>query len=145
MNPLGILEDVLVQVNELIFPADFYVLDMEDEPSSKGSTLILGIPFLMIARTKIDMYVGTLSMEFGDNMVQFNIFEAMKHLIENYSIFGLDLHSNLYAFSEFFGFSYVVDLVDFECTYDGEVVEVIASQPPSPSIMQPLALAEIIA
>ncbi|RDX76820.1 hypothetical protein CR513_43146, partial [Mucuna pruriens] len=42
VQPLGILEDVLVQVNELIFPADFYVLDMEDETSGKGSTLILG-------------------------------------------------------------------------------------------------------
>ncbi|RDX95943.1 hypothetical protein CR513_21452, partial [Mucuna pruriens] len=42
VQPLGILEDVLVQVNELIFPADFYLLDMEDETSGKGSTLILG-------------------------------------------------------------------------------------------------------
>ncbi|RDX74817.1 hypothetical protein CR513_45376, partial [Mucuna pruriens] len=42
VQPLGILEDVLVQVNELIFPTDFYVLDMEDERSGKGSTLILG-------------------------------------------------------------------------------------------------------
>ena len=25
----GVLEDVLVQINELVFPADFYVLDME--------------------------------------------------------------------------------------------------------------------
>ena len=31
--PRGVLEDVLVQVNELVFPADFYVLDMEDEGS----------------------------------------------------------------------------------------------------------------
>ncbi|XP_062114092.1 uncharacterized protein LOC133825120 [Humulus lupulus] len=29
--PRGVIEDVLVQVNELVFPADFYVLDMEDE------------------------------------------------------------------------------------------------------------------
>ena len=28
--PDGVLEDVLVQVNELIFPANFYVLDMSD-------------------------------------------------------------------------------------------------------------------
>ena len=26
--PDGVLEDVLVQVNELVFPADFYILDM---------------------------------------------------------------------------------------------------------------------
>ncbi|RDX63841.1 hypothetical protein CR513_57677, partial [Mucuna pruriens] len=42
VQPLGVLEDVLVQVNELIFLADFYVLDMEYETSGKGSTLILG-------------------------------------------------------------------------------------------------------
>ncbi|RDY05758.1 hypothetical protein CR513_10366, partial [Mucuna pruriens] len=40
MQPLGVLEDVFVQVNELIFPADFYVLDMEDEAFGKGSALI---------------------------------------------------------------------------------------------------------
>ncbi|RDY04338.1 hypothetical protein CR513_11966, partial [Mucuna pruriens] len=54
VQPLGVLEDVLVQVNELIFSTDFYVLDMEDETSGKGFTLILGRPFLIIARTKID-------------------------------------------------------------------------------------------
>ncbi|RDX93069.1 hypothetical protein CR513_24712, partial [Mucuna pruriens] len=42
VQPLGVLEDVLVQVNELIFPADFYVLDMKDETLGKGSTLIMG-------------------------------------------------------------------------------------------------------
>ncbi|RDX94242.1 hypothetical protein CR513_23395, partial [Mucuna pruriens] len=31
VQPLGILEDVLVQVDESIFSADFYVLDMKDE------------------------------------------------------------------------------------------------------------------
>ncbi|RDX66514.1 hypothetical protein CR513_54707, partial [Mucuna pruriens] len=66
---LGILKDVLVQVNNLIFPADFYVLDMEDEASEKGSILILGRPFFMIAWTKIDVHASTLSMEFGDDMV----------------------------------------------------------------------------
>ncbi|XP_076912441.1 uncharacterized protein LOC143570755 [Bidens hawaiensis] len=30
VHPKGVLEDMLVQVNELVFPADFYVLDMED-------------------------------------------------------------------------------------------------------------------
>ncbi|RDY03788.1 hypothetical protein CR513_12576, partial [Mucuna pruriens] len=64
VQPLGVLEDVLVQVNELIFPTDFYVLDMEDETLRKRSTLVLGRPFLMTARTKIDVHAGTLSMEF---------------------------------------------------------------------------------
>ncbi|RDX65362.1 hypothetical protein CR513_55977, partial [Mucuna pruriens] len=69
VQPLGILEDVLVQVNEMIFQVGFYMLDMEDEVSRKGSALILGIPFLMTARTKIDVHVRTLSMEFEDNLV----------------------------------------------------------------------------
>ncbi|RDX77863.1 hypothetical protein CR513_41933, partial [Mucuna pruriens] len=42
VQPLGMLEDVLVHVNELIFPVGFYVLDMEDEVFGKGSALILG-------------------------------------------------------------------------------------------------------
>ncbi|RDX82906.1 hypothetical protein CR513_36250, partial [Mucuna pruriens] len=42
VQSLGVLEDVLVQVNELIFPADFYMLNMEDEAFGKGSALILG-------------------------------------------------------------------------------------------------------
>ncbi|RDX84521.1 putative mitochondrial protein, partial [Mucuna pruriens] len=95
VQPLGVLEDVLVQVNELIFPTDFYVLDMEDEPSGKGSTLILGRPFLMTTRTKIDVHAGTLSMEFGDTLVQFNIFEAMKHPTEDHSLFGIDIMEEL--------------------------------------------------
>ncbi|RDY10530.1 hypothetical protein CR513_04931, partial [Mucuna pruriens] len=95
VQPLGVLEDVLVQVDELIFPADFYVLDMEDETPGKGSTLILGRPFLMTAKTKIDVHAGTLSMEFGDTLVQFNIFEAMKHPVEDTSLFGIDLIDEL--------------------------------------------------
>ncbi|RDX96293.1 hypothetical protein CR513_21079, partial [Mucuna pruriens] len=42
VQPLGFLEDVLVQVIGLIFLADFCVLDMEDKASRKGSMLILG-------------------------------------------------------------------------------------------------------
>ncbi|RDX73600.1 Retrovirus-related Pol polyprotein, partial [Mucuna pruriens] len=78
-------------VNELIFSADFYVLDMEDETSGKESTLSLGRPFLMTAKTKIDVHAGMLSMEFGDNLVQFNIFEATKHPTKDRSLFGIDL------------------------------------------------------
>ncbi|RDX82171.1 Retrovirus-related Pol polyprotein from transposon opus, partial [Mucuna pruriens] len=155
-HPLDILEDVMVQVNELIFPADFYVLDMEDEPSSKGSTLILGRPFLMTTRTEIDVHDETLSMKFGDSIVQFNIFEAIKHPIQNHYVFRLDvidvlvndymqLCSGLSSFSEFSDFANFVDfgnLVGFECTCDGgpELAEVLASPSPLPSIMKPLAL-----
>ncbi|KAL3503945.1 hypothetical protein ACH5RR_033786 [Cinchona calisaya] len=38
--PKGIVKDVLVQVNELIFPADFCVLDMEN--NDKSTPILLG-------------------------------------------------------------------------------------------------------
>ncbi|KAJ0569236.1 putative retrotransposon gag domain, aspartic peptidase domain superfamily [Helianthus annuus] len=72
--PKGVLEDVLVQVNELVFPADFYVLDMEDDDSPHSSSILLGRPFLKTAKTKIDVYSGTLSMEFDGEVINFNIY-----------------------------------------------------------------------
>jgi len=63
-QPLGVIE-----VDQLIFPIDFYVLDMQNEHSHHKSTLILGRPFLMTKKTKIDVYSGTLSMEFGEDLV----------------------------------------------------------------------------
>ncbi|XP_023742915.1 uncharacterized protein LOC111891059 [Lactuca sativa] len=64
VHPKGVLEDVLVQVNELIFPANFYVLDMGDDDSPNSSSILLGSPFLKTIKTKIDVYNETLSMEF---------------------------------------------------------------------------------
>ncbi|RDX84051.1 hypothetical protein CR513_34959, partial [Mucuna pruriens] len=49
----------------------------------------------MTARTKIDVHVRTLSMEFGDTLLQFNIFEAMKHPTEDHSLLGIDLIDEL--------------------------------------------------
>lgn len=31
IKPLGLCENVLIKVDELIFPADFYILDMEEK------------------------------------------------------------------------------------------------------------------
>ncbi|RDX81786.1 hypothetical protein CR513_37502, partial [Mucuna pruriens] len=68
---------------------------MEDETSRKRSTLILGRLFLMTAKTKNDVHARTLSIEFGDTSVQFNIFEAIKHPTEDHSLFGIDLIDEL--------------------------------------------------
>ena len=76
--PDGVLEDVLVQVNELVFPADFYILDMGDGNSS-DVPLLLGRPFLKTVRTKIDVHGGTLTMEFDGETIRFNIFDAMRY------------------------------------------------------------------
>ncbi|XP_070667508.1 uncharacterized protein [Malus domestica] len=72
--PMGVLEDVLVQVNHLIFPADFYVLEMEESGHSSSLPILLGRPFMKTAHTKIDVFNGTLTMEFDgkDHFEQLN-------------------------------------------------------------------------
>ncbi|KAL2242611.1 UNVERIFIED_CONTAM: Retrovirus-related Pol polyprotein from transposon 17.6 [Sesamum indicum] len=77
--PQGVLEDVLVQVNELVFPADFYVLDMREENSPNSTSILLGRPFLKTARTKIDVHSGSLTMEFDGEIIRFNIYESMRY------------------------------------------------------------------
>ncbi|CAN6542537.1 unnamed protein product [Malus baccata var. baccata] len=72
--PKGVLEDVLVQVNHLIFPADFYVLD---------------------SRTKIDVFKGTLTMEFNGEVIDFNISETMRYPVDDHSCFSIDVIDSL--------------------------------------------------
>ncbi|XP_052622474.1 uncharacterized protein LOC128127814 [Lactuca sativa] len=76
VHPKGVLEDMLVQVDEFIFPTDFYVLDMGDDDSPSSSSILLGRPFLKTSKTKIDVYNGTLSMEFDGQVINFNVHEA---------------------------------------------------------------------
>ncbi|RDX82431.1 hypothetical protein CR513_36780, partial [Mucuna pruriens] len=90
VQPLGVLKDVLVQVNNLILPTNFYILDMKDETSREGSALIIGRLFFMTTKTKINIHAGTLSMGFGDTNVKFNIFEALKYPTKDHSIFSID-------------------------------------------------------
>ncbi|RDX63800.1 hypothetical protein CR513_57718, partial [Mucuna pruriens] len=46
-------------------------------------------------RTKIDVHAKMLSMEFGDTLVQFNIFEVMRHPTEDHSLFGIGMIEEL--------------------------------------------------
>ncbi|XP_023761299.2 uncharacterized protein LOC111909750 [Lactuca sativa] len=77
--PTGVLEDVLVQVNQLVFPADFYVINLDEQVSSKSGIILLGRPFLKTARTKIDLYAGSLTMEIDGETISFNIYDAMRY------------------------------------------------------------------
>ncbi|XP_022874025.1 uncharacterized protein LOC111392860 [Olea europaea var. sylvestris] len=87
--PKGVLEDVLVQVNELIFPADFYVLDMQDESTFLTPPLLLGRPFMRTASTKIDVHDGTLTTEFDGEIIRFNIFETMRYSSDVHACFSI--------------------------------------------------------
>ena len=87
--PNGVVEDVLVMVDNLIFPTDFFVLDMEHD--MHVAPILLGRSFLKTARTKINYVSGTLTIEFDGDMVEFNIYDAMKHPVDDLSLCSIDV------------------------------------------------------
>ncbi|KAM2067361.1 hypothetical protein ACFX1T_043700 [Malus domestica] len=76
--PKGVVEDVLVQVNHLIFPADFYVLEMDESDHAPSLAILLGRPFMKTAQTKIDVAKGEVTMAFGGDMICFKISESIE-------------------------------------------------------------------
>ncbi|CAM8886469.1 unnamed protein product [Rhodiola kirilowii] len=88
-QPLGVIEDVLVLVQNLIFSADFYVLKMDDEGAQDQPPILFGRPFLKTARTKIDVDSGTLSMEVEDEVINFNIYQAMQYPPDDVGVHAL--------------------------------------------------------
>lgn len=58
----GVLEDVLVKFDNLLFPSDFIILDM---PEDTGTPLLLGITFLATGRALIDVERGELILRFN--------------------------------------------------------------------------------
>ncbi|XP_050133220.1 uncharacterized protein LOC126609321 [Malus sylvestris] len=86
--PLGILEDVIIKVDKFYLPADFIVLDMEED---KEVPLILGRPFMATAQTLIDVEAGTLTLRVQGESVVFKLFEAVKRPFEPEECFRVDV------------------------------------------------------
>ncbi|CAN6570905.1 unnamed protein product [Malus baccata var. baccata] len=76
--PKGVLEDVLVQVDHLVFPADVYVLEMDESDHAPSLPILLGRPFMKTAQTKIDVAKGLVTMAFGGDMISFKISESIE-------------------------------------------------------------------
>ncbi|XP_057756086.1 uncharacterized protein LOC130975287 [Arachis stenosperma] len=72
----GVVEDLLVKVGEFIFPADFIVLDMEEEANA---SIILGRPFLAIVGVIIDVQKGELVLRLHEEKMVFNVFTALSY------------------------------------------------------------------
>ncbi|CAN6543425.1 unnamed protein product [Malus baccata var. baccata] len=73
--PRGIIEDLIIKVDNLYLPADFVILDMDEDIQTP---IILGRPFMATARTLIDVEAGTLTLRVQDQSVVFSLFEATK-------------------------------------------------------------------
>ncbi|XP_022856898.1 uncharacterized protein LOC111377971 [Olea europaea var. sylvestris] len=83
-----IIEDVLIKVEKFIFPADFLILDVEED---KDVPLILDIPILASGRAFIDVQRGSLILRLGEEQIAFNVFKAMKLPTESDSCFQVDI------------------------------------------------------
>ncbi|CAN6445578.1 unnamed protein product [Victoria cruziana] len=75
--PRRVLEDVLLKVEDFIFPADFVVSDMEGVDAEHQMPIILGRLFFAIANACINCCMSILEISFGDRKVRLKVFLVM--------------------------------------------------------------------
>nr|GEV23308.1 reverse transcriptase domain-containing protein [Tanacetum cinerariifolium] len=78
--PVGIAENMPVEVGKFTFPADFVILEMEEDSKVP---LILGRPFLYNPDEVIRVKQKQLNLGVGTERMIFNIDYAMKHSYSN--------------------------------------------------------------
>ncbi|GJS32938.1 MAK10-like protein [Tanacetum coccineum] len=66
--PLGIAEDVLVEIVEHVYPVDFVILDMRE---NENRPFIIGTPFLITTKASIKFDTGTITLRSGKHKVSF--------------------------------------------------------------------------
>ena len=76
-KPEGIIEDVLVKVGKIIFPADFIILNMEEDSQVP---MLLGRSFLATGAALIDMQNGILMLRVGEETTDFNLIRSLRNL-----------------------------------------------------------------
>ncbi|CAL2247848.1 unnamed protein product [Prunus armeniaca] len=90
--PKGIIEDLIIKVDNLYLPADFVVLDMDEDMQTP---IILGHPFMATARTLIDVEAGTLTLGVQDQSVVFSLFEITKRPTDVQDCMRVDMLDSL--------------------------------------------------
>ncbi|XP_041995841.1 uncharacterized protein LOC121745957 [Salvia splendens] len=91
IHPEGILEDVIVKVNNFLYPADFFVIKMTEPAAKESSGVLLGRPFLSTTNTIIDVRNGMISLDFKGEQYTFNIDEAMKKPADGENVYSIDV------------------------------------------------------
>ena len=80
--PRGIIEDVLVQVDNFYYPVNFVVLDTDPMVKETNNVpIILGRPFLATSNAIINCRNGFMQLTFGNMTLELNIFYMSKKLI----------------------------------------------------------------
>ncbi|RVW43562.1 hypothetical protein CK203_107079 [Vitis vinifera] len=77
--PRGVIEDVLVQVDNFYYPVDFIVLDTDPTVNEANLVpIILGRPFLATSNAIINCKNGLMQLTFGNMTLNLNIFYMSK-------------------------------------------------------------------
>ncbi|GJR94824.1 reverse transcriptase domain-containing protein [Tanacetum coccineum] len=112
-TPTGIAEDVFVKVGTFFFPADFVVVDYVADPRVP---LILGRPFLRMARALIDVHGEQITLRHDDQSVTFKVGDT--------KTFSYNIIESVNR----------VDVIDIACEeYVQEVLEISESGNPTPT------------
>ncbi|XP_050157570.1 uncharacterized protein LOC126631492 [Malus sylvestris] len=90
--PRGIIEDLIIKVDNLYLHIDFVILDMDEDMQTP---IILGHPFMATARTLIDVEAGTLTLRVQDQSVVFSLFEATKRPSDVHDCMRVDVLDSL--------------------------------------------------
>ncbi|GJW36410.1 reverse transcriptase domain-containing protein [Tanacetum coccineum] len=101
----GIARDVFVPVGKFIFPADFVIVDYESDPCVP---LILGRPFLRIARALIDVHGEEMILRDGNERLILNMrndtssysnepHQESINMIDVYNVSHEEYHEDLFA------------------------------------------------
>ncbi|XP_074321680.1 uncharacterized protein LOC141658702 [Silene latifolia] len=73
--PIGVIEDVPLVVEKLIIPCDFFAMDM---PEDYNVPIILGRPCRATGGAMIDVKSGKLSLQVGEDKVEFELTKSME-------------------------------------------------------------------
>ncbi|XP_042027236.1 uncharacterized protein LOC121774422 [Salvia splendens] len=89
--PEGVLENVIVKEHDFMYPADFHVIKMRDNESAESSGVLLGRPLLRTAKTIIDVFDGTICLDYNGEKYTFSIDEAMKKPLDVENLHAIDV------------------------------------------------------
>ncbi|KAL1563535.1 hypothetical protein AAHA92_05990 [Salvia divinorum] len=89
--PKGVLENVIVKIYDFLYPADFHVIRMSESEAAGTGGVLLGRPFLRTAKTIIDVFDGTICLDFHGGKYTFNIDEAMKKPMDVENLQSVDV------------------------------------------------------
>ena len=65
------------------------------ENDDQTTPILLGRPFLKTSKTKINVYNGTLTIEFNGEIIKFNICDAMKYPCDDNLVYFIDVIDSL--------------------------------------------------